>query len=133
MKGDNDPEPSDGFNDKDNSTDNDDEGENTLDTSDKINNIWKEHAAKDMGYVPLKRLTAGDIYSLKHGPVNWDDIDPYSGLEEEIYTEDAELDPDPSNKIKSELNTDIIGTIYFMRERKPKPDRHSTRPLRNSR
>ena len=70
--------------------------------------------------------------------MDWENIDPYSGLEENTDTQDSPQTQsdtkDPANRQPqqtTESNSSIIGTVYFMRERKTV--RHSTKPLRLNR
>ena len=109
------------------------ENENEEKVDNIIVNMWKERALKDKAYVPLKRMTKGDIYDMTRGPVKWEDIDPYSSLEEE--KDEVANVPEGSDQ-KTEPQPDpksIIGTIYFMRDRKVKVERHSDKPMRSTR
>ena len=98
---------------------NEDHTDNSLNVSDVIQDLWKQEAAKNLAYMPLKRLTPGDVYSFGSKKINWDDIDPYSGLEEE--EEENTLPANQSeNNIEQEHTQEqlqlppIIGTIYYM-------------------
>ena len=114
------------------------DNDKVVDVSNQIKELWAQEAAKDLGYVPLKKLTTADIISLRHGRVDWENIDPYSSLEEESEKLDTSQSQSGSKDLvipKQEQPTDnkdnIIGTVYFMRERKTL--RHSTKPLRQNR
>ena len=70
--------------------------------------------------------------------VDWENIDPYSSLGENNDTQDSPSShsdtkdlPIPDPQQATETNSSIIGTVYFMQERKTV--RHSTKPLRANR
>ena len=46
--------------------------------------IWKSDALQKKWSVHLRKLNPSDIYALSKPPINWDNINPYSGLEEEL-------------------------------------------------
>ena len=106
----------------------------SINVSDVIQDLWKHEAAKNLAYVPIKRLTPGDVYSLGSKKINWDDIDPYSSLEEE--EEENELPENQSEDIIEHEHTQeqpqppsVIGMIYYMRDRSKITERHSSKPL----
>ena len=45
--------------------------------------IWEDDAKSKKWDIPLRKLTAREVYDLSHPPPKWDKMDPYSGLEEE--------------------------------------------------
>ena len=112
--------------------------EDMTNVSIQIKELWTKEAAKDLGYVPLKKLFEADIYNLSHRSVNWENIDPYSSLTEEESTVDTlqsqpapnrSISPKPTETTKEEKSA--IGTIYFMC--KCKQIRHSNKLLRQNR
>ena len=70
-------------------TSNSEDTENLANVSIQIRDLWIQEAAKDLGYVPIKKLSTADIYNLSHGLVDWENIDPYSGLEENTDTQES--------------------------------------------
>ena len=47
-----------------------------------VENLWRTEALNRKYSVPLNKLNKCEIYDLSHPPPNWDNIDPYSGLED---------------------------------------------------
>ena len=101
--------------------------------STKVRNIWIDHAKKDLGYMALKLLSRRDVYDLSHKAPDWDNIDPYSSIDE-VFSEDSDPNTNASGE-KSEISDTepVIGTIYYMCECKKKMERCSSRPLRSTR
>ena len=58
-----------------------------------IVNLWKNDAMKKKWIVPIVNLSKDDIYLLSNPAPNWDNIDPYSGIE------DIGSDSDKSNPV----------------------------------
>ena len=48
--------------------------ESTTHISDVIQDLWKQEAAKNLAYVPVKKLTAGDIYAPGSKRIKWDEL-----------------------------------------------------------
>ena len=65
-------------------------------------------------------------------------MDPYSSLEdigdsEKDDDQKPDMSADSANNDIDDTMEKIIGTMYFMRERKPKSERFSDRPMRSTR
>ena len=91
-----------------------------------INESWIKSVQKRKYFVPLKKLTKSDIFSINRGPINRDAIDPYSSLEEENVervTDGGNYTPDTDPTRR-----------YSLRGRKTvSPVCHSNKPLRGNR
>ena len=103
-----------------------------------INDMWLKHAQKDLGYVPLNHLTRLDILDLTRTPPDWDNMDPYSSLEDVSDSDNSETKNDNTNTSDENPDTSdttekVIGTMYYMRDRIPKRECHSDRPMRSTR
>ena len=105
-----------------------------MNVSNTIQELWKSEALKNNSYVPLKRMSRLDIYDMTRKQVDWDNIDPYSSLEEETGDSFKEMNRQTSDEAISEKDEKpVIGTIYLLRERCKKTVRHSTHPQRSTR
>ena len=60
-----------------------------------VENLWRTEVFNRKYSVPLNKLNKREIYDLSHPPPNWDNIEPYSGLEE--YSENEFNDSNTAN------------------------------------
>ena len=47
-----------------------------------IEMMWHQDALTKRWHVPVRNLTKAEIYNLSHAPPNWENMDPYSSLNE---------------------------------------------------
>ena len=83
-----------------------------------VEELWRSEALNRKYSVPLNRLNKREIYDLSHPPPNWDNIDPYSGLEE--HSEDDINNSKISNvndKHNDPPKTEFAREPYHMRTR----------------
>ena len=59
--------------------------------------LWKNDALAHRWTVPLKNLSKVDIYMLSRPGPKWDEIDPYSGLEEANVPDNENTSAEPNN------------------------------------
>ena len=83
--------------------------------------IWKNDALARRWTVPLKNLSKVDIYMLSRLGPKWDEIDPYSGLEEDNVPENentnVELNNINLNSVTKLTKTDNKNDAYHLRKR----------------
>ena len=91
-----------------------------------IENMWKKDTINKKWTVPVEKMNKKKIYELSNRPPDWDNIDPYSDLEEinsdqqtnEDSGYDQELKPLEQGR-KSANHVETIQNKYHLRERKP--------------
>ena len=98
---------------------------------DYISQMWIKDARNRKCVISLKRMSRDEIYNMQPAP----EIDPYSSLEEVFSSDNQDPDPVKFEPIITDNEEKIIGSIvikneYYMRPRKEKNTRVSTRPKR---
>ena len=88
-----------------------------------VHNLWKKDAVQRTWTVDVPKLSKTRLYELTHPPPNWDQIDPYSSLEETVDNED-ECNPPP------EETSNVNSSCYVLRERKLQNVKSSSRTRR---
>ena len=98
---------------------------------DYISQMWINDARNRKCVISLKRMSRDEIYNMQPAP----EIDPYSSLEEVFSSDNQDTDPVKLEPTYTDTEEKIIGSIvikneYYMRPRKEKNTRVSTRPKR---
>ena len=83
--------------------------------------LWRNDALSRRWTVPLKNLSKVDIYMLSQPGPKWDDIDPYSGLEEvnvpDNETTNVEINSAKPNSMMKTTKPAIKNDIYHLWKR----------------
>ena len=90
-----------------------------------LHNLWKRDAVRRTWTVDVPKLSKTQLYELLHPPPNWDQIDPYSSLEEMTDTEEDERKSPPPDDTATGSNNH-----YGLRERKSQNVQSSSRTRR---
>ena len=81
-----------------------------------VEKLWKNEALNRKYSVSLNRLNKQEIYNLSHPLPDWDNIDPYSGLEE--YSSDSQ--PDDETTVKNtETSCKLSKTMTMSKDCEP--------------
>ena len=81
-----------------------------------VEEMWRTEALTRKYSVPLNKLNKREIYDLSHPPPDWDNIDPYSGLED--HSDDENNNPKKTNVDKEHIDspkTEFAREPYHMR------------------
>lgn len=77
-----------------------------------VEDIWKQDARKRKWTVSLKKLGSADIYELSCPTPKWDEIDPYSSLDEySLPNEEVQRSPSLVNPTASDINIGSKGYL----------------------
>ena len=76
-----------------------------------IVSLWKNDAMKKKWTVPIVKLSTDDIYLLANPSPNWDNMDPYSGIED-IGSDSDKSNPDNSRFPNKSCNRTSMRTRH---------------------